>query len=251
MPTIPAARWTVLGAGCARLHPGDDRLRSRSHRAGASSQPTTKRYTVLTPSRPPPPATWCGRASGRPRPGPNPGLRLPGEHRRPAAVRLAAAPGSRTMTLGNGLATLTPPLARRSIDFTINANAKFWDGSPVTAAGRRLQPRARGRPQGRRLLRRQSSTGSSRSRPPATRPSRSTSSSPTTGCSASSPRRPARSCRRSTSRPRARTFGTVSGGTMCSGPFKLDVLEDRPGRQDGPQPGLLGHHACPSRSSRA
>ena len=37
------------------------------------------------------------------------------------------------MSIGNGLASVTSP-SPTEIDFTINANAKFWDGSPVTAA---------------------------------------------------------------------------------------------------------------------
>ena len=40
---------------------------------------------------------------------------------------------------------------------------------------------------------------------------------------------------------KGKAFGTVSGGTMCSGPFKLDSWKTGQGVKIGPQPGLLGH----------
>ena len=61
-------------------------------------------------------------------------------------------------TLGPGIATYTAPSATE-YDFTLERRREVLGRHPGDRRGRRLQPRAGHGPQGRRLLRRRSSTG--------------------------------------------------------------------------------------------
>ena len=251
MSLVLSRRLTVLGLGgltgalaltaCGGAPPPAS--------APATSAAAPSSYSVLTPAgksdrRRPDLGDLPGDADARP----DPGLRLPREHRRPAAVRLAAAPEA------GHVDRQRPGLG----DQPLPDRDRLHDQRQREVLGRlaghrrrcRLQPAARGRPQGRRLLRRQLRPGQDDRPPPATRPSPSRSSSRTNGSWASCPPPPARSWRRSTSRPRARRSAR-SPAAPCA-PGRSSSPPGRPARASRSSPTrTTGTPACPSRSSRA
>ena len=90
-PSTHSRDWVVLGAGALACTLA---VTACGAKPPAKNSTATTDYTVLTPK-----PTAAGRrrgvddVPGDPDPGPDQGVRLPREHRRPAAVRLAAAPG--------------------------------------------------------------------------------------------------------------------------------------------------------------
>ena len=149
------------------------------------------------------------------------------------------------MSIGDGLATLTQPVAHRVRLRDQRRTRSSGTARPVTADGRRLQPQARRGPQGRRLLRRDVRPGEVDRRPRATRPFKITlNAARLLAARRAVRRRPARSSQKKFVEAKGKDFGTVSGRHDVLGPVQARLLEDRPGRQGRPERRLLGHHAA-------
>ena len=191
------------------------------------------------------PATWSGRLTARPRRSTRSRRSTTPRTRRPAAVRLAPAAGARH-DHRPGLAT-SPTPSPTEFDFTINADANFWDGTPVTAAGRRVQPQAGSRPEGRRLLRRDLRPGEVLSTSPATRPSRSLLTQPDYWLLGELSATPGRGRAEEVRRGQGQGLRHGRRRHHVLRPVQARLLEDRPGRQDGPEPRTTGTPPCPSR----
>ena len=122
----------------------------------------------------------------------------------------------------------------------MNSEATFWDGSPVTAEDavfsldRAMDPKAGG-------YYAQSSTGSPPSRSTGTHTFTITLKQPDQWLLGELSATPGEVVQKKYVEAKGKAFGTVSGGTMCSGPYQARLVEDRPGRHDGAEPGLLGH----------
>ncbi len=120
-------------------------------------------------------------------------------------------------------------------DFTINANANFWDGSPVTAAGRRLQPQAAADPQGGGYyagtfdrVKSFEVTGAKTFKILLTQPDY--------WLLGELSSTPGEIVEQKFAESKGKDFGTVSAGVMCSGPFKLDSWKTGKGVKMVPNP---------------
>jgi len=124
------------------------------------------------------------------------------------------------MSYGNGLGTLTQP-SDTEFDFTINANAKFWDGSPVTAADAVFSLKRAADPKGGGFysavfdrVKSIEATGD--------KTLKITLSQPDYWLLGELSSTPGEIVEQKYAEAKGKDFGTVTGGTMCSGPFKLD-----------------------------
>ena len=138
------------------------------------------------------------------------------------------------MSFGNGIATYTNP-SPTEFDFTLNANAKFWDGSPVTDEDAVFSLKRAADPKGggfyAAVFDRVKSfdvTGE--------KTFKITLNQPDSGCSVSCPPRRARSWRRRVRRGQGQELRHGLGGIMCSGPFKLDSWKTGQGVKMVPNP---------------
>ena len=124
------------------------------------------------------------------------------------------------MTYGNGLATLANP-SPTEFDFTINANAKFWDGSPVTAQDAVFSLKRAADPKGGGFyatvfdrVKSIDATGDKTFKITLTQPDY--------WLLGELSSTPGEIVQQKFATAKGKDFGTVSAGVMCSGPFKLD-----------------------------
>jgi peptide/nickel transport system substrate-binding protein len=124
------------------------------------------------------------------------------------------------MSYGPGLTTYTNP-SDTEFDFTINANAKFWDGSPVTAADAVFSLKRAADPKGGGFystvfdrVKSIDATGD--------KTFKITLSQPDYWLLGELSSTPGEIVEQKYAEAKGKDFGTVSGGVMCSGPFKLD-----------------------------
>ena len=124
------------------------------------------------------------------------------------------------MTYGNGLATLANP-SPTEFDFTINANAKFWDGSPVTAQDAVFSLKRAADPKGGGFyatvfdrVKSIDATGDKTFKITLTQPDY--------WLLGELSSTPGEIVEQKFATAKGKDFGTVSAGVMCSGPFKLD-----------------------------
>jgi peptide/nickel transport system substrate-binding protein len=232
MPTNPAARWTVLGAGALACTLAITACGAKPP-SKQSGQATTS-YTVLTPA----PRSTAGdvvwstyretqtldpiQAFDYPENTVDPLL---------CDSLLRQAPDQ---TLGPGIATYTAP-SPTQYDFTLNSKATFWDGSPVTAQDavfsleRAMDPKAGGY-YGAVFDRVASikATGTHTFTLMLKQPDQ--------WLLGELSATPGEVVQKKYVEAKGKAFGTVSGGTMCSGPFKLDSWKTGQGVKLVPNP---------------
>lgn len=232
MPTNPAARWTVLGAGALACTLAITACGAKP--PSKQSSPATTSYTVLTPA----PTSTAGdvvwstyretqtldpiQAFDYPENTVDPLL---------CDSLLRQAPDQ---TLGPGIATYTAP-SPTQYDFTLNSEATFWDGSPVTAQDavfsleRAMDPKAGGY-YGAVFDRVASikATGTHTFTIKLKQPDQ--------WLLGELSATPGEVVQKKYVEAKGKAFGTVSGGTMCSGPFKLDSWKTGQGVKMVPNP---------------
>lgn len=137
-------------------------------------------------------------------------------------------------SLGPGLATYTNP-SPTEFDFTINAKATFWDGTPVTAEDavfsldRAKDPKAGGfYPKVFERVKSISVTGERTFKIVLTKPDY--------WLLGELSATPGEVVQKKYVEAKGKAFGTVSGGTMCSGPFKLASWKTGQGVKMVPNP---------------
>ncbi len=137
-------------------------------------------------------------------------------------------------TLGPGIATYTAP-SSTEYDFTLNSKAKFWDGTPVTAQDavfsldRAMDPKAGGFYA--QVFNRVSSieaTGTDTFTIKLKQPDQ--------WLLGELSATPGEVVQKKYVESKGKAFGTVSGGTMCSGPYKLDSWKTGQGVKMVPNP---------------
>ena len=138
------------------------------------------------------------------------------------------------MTIGDGLAKVTNP-SPLEFDFEIAANAKFWDGNPVTAQDAVYNLKRAADPKGggfyANVFARVTSidvTGD--------KTFKITLSKPDFWLLGELAATPGEVAEKSYIEAKGKDFGTVTGGTMCSGPFKLDSWQTGKGVKVVPNP---------------
>jgi peptide/nickel transport system substrate-binding protein len=138
------------------------------------------------------------------------------------------------MSYGPGLATYTSP-SSTEFDFTINANAKFWDGSPVTAADAVFSLKRAADPNGGGFyasvfdrVKSIQATGEKTFTISLKQPDYWLLGELSSTVGSVVQQKYVES--------KGKNFGTVSGGTMCSGPFKLDSWQTGKGVRMVPNP---------------
>lgn len=138
------------------------------------------------------------------------------------------------MSYGNGLGTLTQP-SDTEFDFTINANAKFWDGSPVTAADAVFSLKRAADPKGGGFysavfdrVKSIEATGDKTLKITLTQPDY--------WLLGELSSTPGEIVEQKYAEAKGKDFGTVTGGVMCSGPFKLDSWQTGKGVKMVPNP---------------
>ncbi len=217
---------------CARLHPGDDRLRGQAAR---QEQPRPRpTYTVLTPK----PTSAAGDvvwATYRETQTLDPiqAFDYPENTVDPLLCDslLRQAPDQ---TLGPGIATYTSPSATQ-YDFTLNSKATFWDGSPVTAQDavfsldRAKDPKAGGYYAA--VFNRVASIEATGTHTFTIKLKQ-----PDQWLLGELSATPGEVVQKKYVESKGKAFGTVSGGTMCSGPFKLDSWKTGQGVKMVPNP---------------
>lgn len=119
----------------------------------------------------------------------------------------------------NGLATLTTP-STTEFDFAINAKAKFWDGSPVTAADAVFSLRRAADPKGPSYYAGVFSRVSSITAT-GDKTFKITLKKPDYWLLGELSSMGGEIVQQKYATAKGKNFGTISGGTMCSGPFKL------------------------------
>jgi peptide/nickel transport system substrate-binding protein len=124
------------------------------------------------------------------------------------------------MSYGDGLGKLTQP-SDTEFDFEINANAKFWDGTPVTAEDAVFSLKRAADPNGGGFyaavfdrVKSIETTGEKTLKITLTEPDY--------WLLGELSSTPGEIVQKKYVEAKGKDFGTVSGGTMCSGPFKLD-----------------------------
>jgi len=138
------------------------------------------------------------------------------------------------LSIKNGIATYTSPSATE-FDFTLNANAKFWDGSPVTAQDavfslkRAADPNAGGFYAG--VFTRVSSMDVTGDKTFTIKLKQ-----PDYWLLGELASLPGVVLEKKYVEAKGKSFGTVSGGTMCSGPFKLESWQTGKGVKMVPNP---------------
>ena len=232
MPQIPARRWTVLGAGALACAVAFSACGAPP--PSKSSKQATTDYTVLTPK----PSTQAGdvvwstyretqtldpiQAFDYPENTVDPLL---------CDSLLRQAPDQ---TLGPGIATYTAPTSTE-YDFTLHSKATFWDGSPVTAQDavfsleRAMDPKAGGYyAQVFDRVKSIKATGTDTFKITLTQPDQ--------WLLGELSATPGEVVEKKYVEAKGKAFGTVSGGTMCSGPFKLDSWKTGQGVKMVPNP---------------
>jgi peptide/nickel transport system substrate-binding protein len=232
MPQIPARRWTVLGAGALACAVAFSACGAPP--PSKSSKQASTDYTVLTPK----PSTQAGdvvwstyretqtldpiQAFDYPENTVDPLL---------CDSLLRQAPDQ---TLGPGIATYTAPTSTE-YDFTLNSKATFWDGSPVTAQDavfsleRAMDPKAGGYyAQVFDRVKSIKATGTDTFTITLTQPDQ--------WLLGELSATPGEVVEKKYIEAKGKAFGTVSGGTMCSGPFKLDSWKTGQGVKMVPNP---------------
>ncbi len=138
------------------------------------------------------------------------------------------------MSIGNGLASVTNP-SPTEIDFTINANAKFWDGAPVTAADAVFSLQRAADPKGGGFyagsfdrVKTITATGD--------KTFTITLKQPDYWLLGELSATPGEVLEKKYVQAKGKAFGTVTGGTMCSGPFKLASWKTGQGVKVVPNP---------------
>jgi peptide/nickel transport system substrate-binding protein len=138
------------------------------------------------------------------------------------------------MTIGDGLATLTTT-SPTQLDFEINANAKFWDGTPVTAEDavfslkRAADPKAGGFYAG--SFERVASMDVTGDRTFTIKLAK-----PDFWLLGELSATPGEVVQKKFVEAKGKDFGSVSAGTMCSGPFKLESWKTGQGVKVIPNP---------------
>lgn len=137
-------------------------------------------------------------------------------------------------TTTNGLATLTTP-STTEYDFEINANAKFWDGTPVTSADAVFSLKRAADPKGVGFFAQVFSRVSSIT---ATGPKtfKIMLKQPDNWLLGELSGLAGEVVQQKYAEAKGANFGTVSGGTMCSGPFKLASWQTGQGVKVVPNP---------------
>jgi peptide/nickel transport system substrate-binding protein len=138
------------------------------------------------------------------------------------------------MSYGPGLTTYTNP-SDTEFDFTINANAKFWDGNPVTAADAVFSLKRAADPKGGGFysavfdrVKSIEATGD--------KTFKITLNQPDYWLLGELSSTPGEIVEQKYAEAKGKDFGTVSGGVMCSGPFKLDSWQTGKGVKMVPNP---------------
>jgi peptide/nickel transport system substrate-binding protein len=138
------------------------------------------------------------------------------------------------MSYGNGLGTLSQP-SDTEFDFAINANAKFWDGNPVTAQDVVFSLKRAADPKGGGYyysvfdrVKSIEATGD--------KTVKITLSQPDYWLLGELSSLPGEIVEKAYVEAKGKDFGTVTGGTMCSGPFKLESWQTGKGVKMVPNP---------------
>jgi len=138
------------------------------------------------------------------------------------------------MSYGDGLGKLTQP-SDTEFDFEINANATFWDGSPVTAADAVFSLKRAADPKGGGFysgvfdrVKSIEATGE--------KTLKITLNEPDYWLLGELSSTPGEIVQQKYAEAKGKDFGTVTGGTMCSGPFKLDSWQTGKGVKMVPNP---------------
>jgi peptide/nickel transport system substrate-binding protein len=231
MSTSPARSWMVLGAGavaCALA------MTACGAKPPAKSSTATTDYTVLTPK----PTTDAGDvvfATYRETQTLDPikAFDYPENTVDPLLCDslLRQAPDQ---TLGPGIATYQAP-SSTEYDFTLNANATFWDGTPVTARDavfslqRAMSPTAGGYyPQVFDRVKSIEATGQKTFTIHLKQPDQ--------WLLGELSATPGEVVQKAYVEAKGKAFGTVTGGTMCSGPYRLDSWKTGQGVRMVPNP---------------
>jgi peptide/nickel transport system substrate-binding protein len=137
-------------------------------------------------------------------------------------------------TLGPGIATYTAP-SSTEYDFTLNADAKFWDGTPVTSKDavfsleRAMSPTAGGYyPQVFDRVKSVEATGQRTFTIHLKQPDQ--------WLLGELSATPGEVVQKAYTQAKGKAFGTVSGGIMCSGPYKLESWKTGQGVKMVPNP---------------
>lgn len=138
------------------------------------------------------------------------------------------------MSYGNGLGTLSQP-SDTEFDFAINANATFWDGKPVTADDVVFSLKRAADPKGGGFyygsfdrVKSIEATGPKTVKITLTQPDY--------WLLGELSSTPGEIVEKAYVEAKGKDFGTVTGGTMCSGPFKLDSWKTGQGVRMVPNP---------------
>ena len=232
MSKIPATGWTVLGAGALVCAVALSACGAKPPSKESTTASTD--YTVLTPK----PTTQAGDvvwATYRETQTLDPikAFDYPENTVDPLLCDslLRQAPDQ---TLGPGIATYTAPTSTE-YDFTLNSKATFWDGSPVTVQDavfsleRAMDPKAGGYyAQVFDRVKSIKATGTDTFTITLTQPDQ--------WLLGELSATPGEVVEKKYIEAKGKAFGTVSGGTMCSGPFKLDSWKTGQGVKMVPNP---------------
>ena len=138
------------------------------------------------------------------------------------------------MSYGNGLGAMTNP-SPTEFDFAINANAKFWDGNPVTAADVVFSLKRAADPKGGGFyaavfdrVKSIEAVGDKNVKITLTQPDY--------WLLGELSSTPGEIVEAKFAQAKGKDFGTVAGGVMCSGPFKLDSWQTGKGVKMVPNP---------------
>lgn len=232
MPQIPVRRWTALGAGALACALAISACGAEP--PGKKSPQTSTEFTVLTPE----PTSQAGDvvwATYRETQTLDPiqAFDYPENTVDPLLCDslLRQAPD---MTVGPGIASYTSP-SPTQFDFTLNEDAKFWDGSPVTSEDavfsleRAMDPLGGGYYA--KVFERVASIEAT-----GTHTFTINLKEPDYWLLGELSATPGEIVQKKYVEAQGKAFGTVSGGTMCSGPFKLDSWKTGQGVKMVPNP---------------
>ena len=231
MPTIRARGWTALGAGAIACTLA---VTACGAEPPAKNSKASTDYTVLTPE----PTKDAGNvvfATYRETQTLDPikAFDYPENTVDPLLCDslLRQAPDQ---TLGPGIATYTSPSATQ-YDFTLNADATFWDGTPVTAQDavfslqRAMSPTAGGYyPQVFDRVKSVEATGQKTFTIHLKQPDQ--------WLLGELSATPGEVVQKAYAESKGKAFGTVNGGVMCSGPYQLDTWKTGQGVKLVPNP---------------
>jgi peptide/nickel transport system substrate-binding protein len=217
MSKIPARRWTALGAGALTCVVALSACGAKP--PSASSSKATTDYTVLSP-KPTSEAgdvTWATYRETQTL-DPIQAFDYP-ENTVDPLLCDSLLRQNPDMTVGPGIATYTSP-SPTEFDFTLNSKATFWDGTPVTSADavfslqRAMDPTAGGYYA--KVFSRVSSIKATGTHTFTIKLKQ-----PDYWLLGELSATPGEVVEKKYVEAKGKAFGTVTGGTMCSGPFKL------------------------------